>query len=86
MVITANVSRKSALTEAGPSAELSVLVSKLQIPGVSTPQLDHRLFCRLVKTPILVRVVMFTTLIQHPLLFLKVFRAFRQPVEHAIKD
>ena len=85
MAITINVNRKSALTNLGTSAELgvvgasvepSVLASKLQNPGVSTPQRDHRLFCKAVKGEILVRVVMLNRLIQHPLLLPKVVRAF----------
>jgi len=44
MVITADVSRISALVETDPSAELSVLVSKSQNPGVSMPQLDTGCF------------------------------------------
>ena len=85
MLVTTNVNTKSALTNLGASAELrvvgasvelSVLVSKLQIPSVSTPQRDHRLFCKAVKGKVLVRVVMLNVLIQHPLLFPKVVRAF----------
>ena len=60
----------------GTSVEPSVLASKLQNPGVSTPQRDHRLFCKAVKGEILVRVVMLNMLIQHPLLLPKVVRAF----------
>ena len=85
MLITINVNMKSALTNLGASAELcvvgasvepSVLVSKLQNPGVSMPQRDHRLFWKAVKGKVLVRVVMLNMLIQHPLLLPKVVRAF----------
>ena len=85
MAITINVNRKSALTNLGTPAELGVvgasveprvLASKLQNPGVLTPQRDHRLFCKAVKGEILVRVVMLNMLIQHPLLLPKVVRAF----------
>ena len=78
MAITNNVSRKSALTNLGTPAELSELVSKLQNPGVSTPQPDHRLYCKAVNGEILVSVVKLNTLIQHPLLLPKAVRAFRQ--------
>ena len=89
MAITTNVNRKSALTNLGALAELcvvgatvelSVLASKLQNPGVSTPQRDHRLFCKAVKGNLLLRAVMLSVLIQHPLLFPKLVRAFRQAV------
>lgn len=85
MAITVNVNRKSALTNLGALAELcvvgatvelSVLASKLQNPGVSTPQRDHRLFCKTVNGNLLLRAVMLSVFIQHPLLFPKVVRAF----------
>ena len=79
MAITANVSRKSALTKVGPPAELSVLLSRLQNPGVSTPQPDHRLFCKAVKGLMPVATVMLYMLIQQPLFLSEVVRAFRQP-------
>ena len=60
----------------GASVEPSVLASKRQNPGVSTPQRDHRLFCKAVKGEILVRVVMLNMLIQHPLLLPMVVRTF----------
>ena len=76
MAITINVSRKSALTNLGTLAELSELVSKLQNPGVLTPQPDHKLYCKEVNGEILVIAVTFNTLIQHPLLLPRVVNAF----------
>ena len=76
MAIITNVSKKSALTNLGALAELSELVSKLQNPGVLTPQLDHKLYWKAENEEILFRAVVFAMLIQHPLLFPKVLRAF----------
>ena len=76
MAITTNVSKKSALTNLGTLAELSELVSKLQNPGVLTPQPDHKLYWKVENEEILLKVVVFIMLIQHPLLLPKVLRAF----------
>ena len=71
IAITTNVKSNSALTKFGDSAELSVLVCKLQNPGVSIPQRDHRLFDKVLRVlPEELKTVLLSTLIQHPLLSL----------------